>query len=40
MKVQRSFGGEWSNVNANHHLIFQVLTKRSERLAELRAEFT
>ncbi len=27
-------------INANPHLIFQVLTKRSERLAELRAEFT
>lgn len=27
-------------MNANPHLIFQVLTKRSERLAELRAEFT
>jgi protein gp37 len=27
-------------MNANQHLIFQVLTKRSERLAELRGEFT
>ncbi|MCU0797395.1 MAG: phage Gp37/Gp68 family protein [Akkermansiaceae bacterium] len=26
-------------MNANPHLIFQVLTKRSERLAELRGEF-
>jgi protein gp37 len=27
-------------MNANPHLIFQVLTKRSERLAELRAELS
>jgi len=27
-------------MNANHHLVFQVLTKRSERLVELRTEFT